>query len=102
MKNFYKNLFDDLINSYAISIKKEYQFVYDDFFYHILLDCIDYVKKNYKIKDNTNKMIAFKAKFHQHISSREWWNKIYKTEECPEVIKRVRKNKLNQIYGNGS
>jgi len=94
---FYKNLFYDLIDSYAISIKKEYQFVYDDLLEHLILDCIEYVKKNHDILNRNNKIIAFKAKFHQHISSREWYDKIYKTEECPEVIRQLREKKLNNI-----
>lgn len=101
MKNYYKELFNNLLLSYYITI--EHQFIYDELLNHLILDCENYIEKNYNpIKNRDIKeysKLIFKTKLYNHIKSREWFDKIYNPDKCPEVIKRVRKNKLNQIYG---
>jgi len=106
MNNYYKALFSNLILSYNITIKKEHQFIYNEFLNHLISDSENLVKKNYQSEKNGDKndycRVVFHNQFYTHIKSSEWFNKIYNPDECPEVIKRVRKNKLNQLYGRES
>lgn len=100
----YKNEFYRLIDNYYIKIKKEHQFIYNELLDHLILDCEELIEKNYnphKSRDTKIEytLLMFRGLFYNHIKSTEWFNKIYNPDECPEVIKRVRKNKLNQIYG---
>ena len=45
---FYKKLFDNLLLSYHITIKKEHHFIYDDFLNHLISDSDNLAKKNYQ------------------------------------------------------
>ena len=101
--NYYDEFYR-LIDSYFITMKKEHQFIYDELLKHLTLDCNELVEKNYnttksKVSKKEYSLLLFRALFYNHIKSREWFDKIYNPEKCTEVIKRVRKNKLNQIYG---
>ena len=93
--NYYKKLFDNLLLSYYITINQEHKFVYDDFLKHLILDCENIDKKNNHTKNDLSAI--FRAQFYNHIKSREWFDKIYNADKCPEVIKKVRKNKLDII-----
>ena len=100
----YKKEFYRLVDSY-ITIKKEYQFIFDEFLEHLILDCEELVEKNYNPHKNRDSndtkieytLLIFRGLFYNHIKSREWFDKIYNPEKCTEVIKRVRKNKLDII-----
>lgn len=98
---FYEELYYNVLNKYGIYIKNEYKFVYDEFLEHLISDTISYVKKNYKSNLNNNpvpyKINVFKRIFSTHLSSNVWYTKIYYPEQCPEIIKKVRNNKLEKI-----
>lgn len=99
-----------LIKAYNIAINHQYKFVYDEFLEHLISDCNVDVDKNYNNKKNKKsgdkrkyQQIVFRSKFYQHFSSKEWYHKIIAPEKCPEIIRRLRINKLKKIkenYGN--
>ena len=99
--NILKNLYYDLFYSYNIKIKKEYQFVYDDFFYHLILDTNNYVSKNYNKEKHINlldyKKGIFKGLFYKHYSQPYYYYKILEPEKDIEINKELRKRKLKKI-----
>ena len=108
-----KELYYDLFKSYRIDIKPEYQFVYDNFFEHIIEDteklfiknfrkelvsCKNYY--NYDIKIEYKKTI-FRNMFYTHYSNSQWFYKILNPENDINIIRELRNKKLKKIK-NGS
>lgn len=91
-KEVYNSYYKYILISYNVKVKPEYQFIYDEFLNHLILDCK-------KIKENFNQAI-FRGQFYQHFKSRDWYDKLMTPEKCPETIKRLRNYKLEKINGN--
>ena len=90
----------NLIKSYEISINPQYQFIYDEFMTHLIIDTI---KKYKKKSSKQSKLVGFRGCFYRHLKSKEWYEKIKNPDKCQETIKRLRKYKLEKIninYGN--
>jgi len=90
--------FNYLITSYNISINEEFRFIYDEFLDHLILD-----SQKRAATSTQKKQIIFRSCFYLHFKSREWYDKIMKPHKCPEIIRRLRINKLEKIkenYGN--
>ena len=96
-----KNDFYDLINLYEIKINIDYQFIYDEFFEHLIFDVYESVAKNFKEGKNSTTLLDYKKAvfrnfFYKHLSS-DWFYKIKKPESVISLRKIVRKNKLKNI-----
>ena len=108
----YTGLYNRLFSLFGIYKQDEYQFIYDEFLEHLILDCTKLVEKNFdptkKSKPHLYKMEAFKKIFMDHLTKERatdnaWYDKIMRPDKCPEIIKRLRKYKLEKIninYGN--
>ena len=103
--DIFEILFYDLFKSYRINIKPIYQFVYDDFFKHLIADTNNYILKNYNKEHHIDlieyKKGIFKGLFYKHYSNSKWFYKILNPENNKEVIKEIRNRKLKKIE-NGS
>jgi len=94
----YSSCYKHLLKSYNIDVKKEYQFIYDEFLEHLISDTIKFIK-DYK-PNNIKNYIIFKNQFYMHIKSKDWYYKIITPEKCPEIIRKNRNNKLEKIKEN--
>lgn len=99
--DIFKEMFYNLLESYRVDIKKEYQFVYDDFYEHLFNDTIDNISKHIndyeKIDTTYYGQVKFRDNFYKHYSSSQWFYRILKPEENKEVIKELRNRKLKEI-----
>lgn len=89
--DFYTELFYDLFISYGIKINTEYQFIYDEFLDHLIIDT------NIKPSSRLTLERIFKSNFYTHISSTDWYTKIKYPETSLELKKRLRNNKLQKL-----
>lgn len=101
----FKDMFYDLLNSYQIIINKDYQFIYDEFFDHIIFDTNVLTEKNFKSDRKGDKikykMVIFKSVLYRHLVS-STGEMLRKPEKFPELRKIVRLKKLNKIEKYGS
>lgn len=98
--DMFKEIYYGLFDSYRIIVKSKYQFVYDDFFEHLIADTNNYILKNNKEKNFDlieHKIGIFKGLFYKHYSHSYFFYKILKPEENIEVNKELRKRKLKEI-----
>lgn len=89
----YLNLFYRTFMIYGILINTDYQYAYDYVFNHIKNDSIKLVEKNSKKNDIYYKMEVFKKVFHNHVGLIN----ILKSENFSEILRRIRKEKLNKL-----
>ena len=99
-REVYNSYYKYILTSYNVKVKSEYQFIYDEFLDHLILDS---TKINTKENFEDKWQVTFRGQFYQHFKSREWHDKIMNPDKCQETIKRLRKYKLEKIninYGN--
>lgn len=94
-------LYYKLLIVHGIYVNKEYQFVYDEFFEHLMSDTnILFDKKYTTLKNGANeveyKQQVFKKIFINHLHSHIFYRLIH-PENFPELKRRLRINKLNKI-----
>ena len=94
--DFYITMIHRYYAIFDVTINKDYQFVYDEFLKHLILDTENIVEK-YPNKKITYKMNVFKNIFQQHINSNAWRDKLKHPEKFPEFKRKIRTNKLNKI-----
>jgi hypothetical protein len=96
----FRDMFYDLLDSYQIIVNKEYQFVYDDMFEHIMHDInllTESQLKVNKIKDITNyKTYIFKSALYRHLVSSKG-EKLKHPEKFPELKRILRIRKLEKL-----
>lgn len=96
-RELYNSYYKYILKSYQVKVKPEYQFIYNEFLDHLISHC------NKKEDFEDKWQVTFRGQFYQHFKSSEWYYKIMTPEKCPEVIRRLRINKLEKIkenYGN--
>lgn len=107
----YGKIFYDLFISYEFIIKKEYQFLYDDFLTHLISDTEKLVNSKYDdTPDNYMEYgwrndylkVKFKDTFYRHIAYSNWGSKLRHPESFPELKRNLRNEKLKKILNNGS
>ena len=90
-KDFYTKLFYDLFISYEIKINSEYQFIYDEFLEHLIIDAKN--TNNFCISETQ----MFKGVFYNNLSTLNWYKKIKFPDTSPELKKRLRCIKLQKL-----
>jgi len=102
LHDFYAIMLIDIFDYFDIIYHKEYQFVYDEFLEHLILDSEDNVKNNHNEEKYPGTIMTYRRNifnliFRQHIHTKIWYNKIYHPENCPEYTRKIRTNKLKKI-----
>jgi len=90
-----------LLIIHGVYVNNEYQFVYDDFFNHLMSDTNIFTDKNYvSLKNSTTRveyqLQIFKTMFLNHLHSTNF-SKLIHPEKYPELKRRLRIIKLNKI-----
>lgn len=107
----YSKIFYELFISYEFTIRKEYQFLYDDFLNHLISDTEKIINLNYNDASdsymkygwrNDYSKVKFKDTFYRHIAYSDWGSKLKHPEKFPELKRNLRKEKLKKILDNGS
>lgn len=106
-KDFFIKVYNSLLIRFNIIINTEYQFVYDNFFEHLIDDTNKLVDKNYKenkavfgghmTTKKEYKIEIFKRMFTDHSNSKQF-HKLIHPESQPEIKRKLRLKKLKKLF----